>query len=207
MNDNTIKPKKYDFSLIEGISKKQLDQHYKLYEGYVNNLNKILQILQEKSTLTTGTTYSEARSLALGETYALNGTKLHELYFENLGDSKNQPSGLVLNWIQRDYDSFEQWQKRFTEYALSVRGWVIFTFDPIDMKTHIIGQDAHDVGSIWCSAPLLVLDVYEHAYMIQFGIDRKAYIDVFFNNIDWDIVNQRAAEAMFTYLMLTHGNE
>ncbi len=204
--DKTIKPKKYDFSLIEGISKKQLNEHYKLYEGYVNNLNKILQILQEKTILTTGTTYSEARSLALGETYALNGTKLHELYFENMGNSKKQPTGLVLKWILRDYGSFEQWKRRFIEYALSVRGWVVYTFDPIDMKTHIIGQDAHDVGSVWRSTPLLVLDVYEHAYMIQFGIDRKAYIDVFFKNIEWDIVNQRAAESMFASLMLTYSN-
>lgn len=196
MSENLIKPKKYDFSKVKGISRNQLEQHYKLYEGYVHNLNKIMETLQKKEALTTGTTYSESRSLALGETYALNGTKLHELYFENICALQIQPLGLAYKWILRDYGSYEQWQKKFTAFALSVRGWVVFTFDPIDGRTHIIGQDAHDQGSIINATPLLILDVYEHAYMIQFGIDRKAYIDVFYQNIDWDIVNQRAEEAM-----------
>lgn len=176
----------------------QLQQHYTLYKGYVSSYNKIIAILNEKDSLTTGTTYSEARSLALGETFSLNGTKLHQYYFENLGAVQDRPFGLIYKWINEDYGTFSNWKNRFTEIALSVRGWVTYAYDPIDSRTHIIGQDAHDVGSTWSSAPLLVLDVYEHAYMIDFGIDRRAYLDVFYQNINWEVVNERATEAMLT---------
>lgn len=198
MSSQIIEPKSFDFSSTKGFSLNQLEQHYILYEGYVKNINKIFSILRDRDHLTTGTTYSEARSLALGESYALNGVKLHEYYFENMVYPQDLPFGIIYKWILRDYGSFEKWKKQFIEFALSVRGWVIYAFDPINMRTHIIGQDEHDKGSIWQSAPLLVLDVYEHAYMIQFGIDRKAYINTFFNNINWEVVNQRAAEAMIS---------
>lgn len=193
-----IQPKNFNFSNIKGISMNQLQQHYMLYKGYVSSYNKITSILNDKETLTTGTTYSEARSLSLGETYSLNGIKLHQYYFENMGSVQNHPFGLVYKWITKDYGSFSQWKKRFTEMALSVRGWVVYSYDPIDSRTHIIGQDGHDVGSIWNASPLLVLDVYEHAYMIDFGINRKAYIEVFYQNINWEVVNNRAVEAMIT---------
>ncbi len=198
MKEKIIQPKNYDFSNIKGISMNQLQQHYTLYKGYVSSYNKITAILNEKNSLTTGATYSEARSLALGETFSLNGTKLHQYYFENLGSMQDRPFGLIYKWITEDYGSFSHWKKRFTEIALSVRGWVVYTYDPIDSRTHIIGQDSHDMVSIWSSAPLLVLDVYEHAYMIDFGIDRKAYLEVFYQNINWEVVNERAAEAMIT---------
>lgn len=193
-----IKVKEFNFNEVEGITKNQLIQHYKLYEGYVKSINKIWNILRYKEKYDKpNTTYSEMRSLKLGESYALNGVKLHEMYFENLGGKNNKIYGDINKLIIRDYGSYEKWEKRFIDTALSMRGWVVLAYDEIDNCLHTIGQDGHDMGSIWKSHPLLVLDVYEHAYMIDFGINRREYIDIFINNIDWDVVNTRLHKLFF----------
>jgi len=79
----------------------------------------------------------------------------------------------------------------FTNTGLSMRGWVVLIQGEYNGKLRIIGQDSHDDGTVYNGKPILVLDVYEHAYMIDFGIDRKEYIKVFFENINWDVVNKR----------------
>jgi len=184
--------KSYDFSTVKGISANQLKQHYKLYEGYIKKYNEISSILKSyKSLGEPNATYSEIRSLKLGESYALDGIKLHELYFENLTGTHRPPSGIILDMIIKRFGSYSRFIQLLKDVALSMRGWAILAIDPIDNDLHIFGLDAHDVGAVWEACPLLVLDVYEHAYMIDFGIDRKKYIDIFIENINWDVVNSR----------------
>lgn len=190
--NNIINAKKFNFNNINGISKKQLDQHYKLYEGYVNKLNQIWKISDTFPNFDgSNPTYSKMRSLKLGESYSLDGVKLHELYFKNMDYRYNKPFGNILELIRRDFKDYNKFIMYFKSVGLSIRGWCVLCIDPIDEKLHIIGQDAHDVGSIWNSTPLLVMDVYEHAYMIDFGINRSKYIDVFIQNINWNVVNKR----------------
>ncbi|OPJ56753.1 superoxide dismutase [Alkalithermobacter paradoxus] len=187
-----VEAKKFNFEDIKGISKRQLLQHYTLYEGYVNKVNEIWSELSKNLDYENpNQTYSQIRSLKLGESFAVNGTKLHEMYFENLGGERNKPYGEILKLIEERYGFYEFFKKRFRDIGLSVRGWVILAIDSIDRNIHIFGSDAHDVGSIWLSYPLLIMDVYEHAYMIDFGVDRRKYIDEFFNNINWKVVNDR----------------
>lgn len=187
-----IKAKNYDFERVKGISMNQLMQHYKLYEGYVKKINEIWSILAKKENFKdSNSTFSEMRSIKLGESYALDGVKLHELYFGNLGGNSTQPFGPILELIIRDYGSYSNFANRFKDVGLSMRGWAVLAIDPIDNRLHIYGQDSHDKGLVWNAFPLLVLDVYEHAYMIDFGIDRSKYIDVFMKNIKFDIVNMR----------------
>ncbi|WP_066497660.1 superoxide dismutase [Abyssisolibacter fermentans] len=189
---SNIEPITFNFDTVEGISLNQLNQHYKLYLGYVNKTNTIWNILSvEKNYENSNTTYSKMRSLKLGESYALNGVKLHELYFSNMTGESNKPHGDVLALISRDFGSLKNFYTRITDVALSMRGWVVVALDSMDKRLHVFGCDSHDMGSIWNAYPLLVLDVYEHAYMIDFGIDRKKYIEIFFNNINWTVVNQR----------------
>lgn len=191
MNKDII-AKKFNFNDIEGISLNQLTQHYELYKGYVNKLNEVWNILdKEKEFKDSNSTYSKMRSLQLGQSYALNGVKLHELYFENLGGNKNKPSGKILRMIEDEFGSYNFFSERFKSVGSSVRGWVVLAIDSIDNKLHIFGSDAHDVGSIWMAYPILIMDVYEHAYMIDFGIDRKKYMDIFMKNINWNVVNNR----------------
>lgn len=182
----------FNFSTVKGITEDQLMQHYKLYSGYVKKLNELWNFPVDARKYGEGnSTYSNMRSLKLGETYALDGITLHQLYFENICNSFKKPYGEILNLITRDFKSFENFKEYLTNVGLSMRGWAILVIDPIDNKLHIIGSDAHDVGALWNCYPLLVMDVYEHAYFIDFQTDRKKYIQIFIENINWKIVNER----------------
>ncbi|WDV46975.1 Fe-Mn family superoxide dismutase [Clostridiaceae bacterium M8S5] len=188
----TIQPISFDFKTVQGFTLNQLDQHYKLYLGYVHKINIIWSILSKNSNFSnSNSTYSDMRSLKLGESYSLNGVKLHELYFSNMTGLNTEPYGDALSFIVRDFKTLDNFYTRLTDVALSVRGWAVVAVDSMDKRIHIFGCDSHDVGSIWNAYPLLVLDVYEHAYMIDFGIDRKTYIKNFIENIDWRVVNNR----------------
>lgn len=187
-----IKPKVYNLKSIEGISMKQLDEHYKLYVGYVSKLNEIWNTPYIPSEYTgSNPTYSKMRSLKLGETYALDSVKLHQLYFQNMTGGNNAPNGPILNAIIDQFSSFENFISYFTNVGLSMRGWTILSIDPIDNKLHIIGSDLHDTGAVWASCPILVMDVYEHAYFMDFGTDRGKYISTFIKNINWEVINNR----------------
>ncbi|QZY53627.1 superoxide dismutase [Crassaminicella profunda] len=191
-----ITPKKFDFRSIEGISRKQLNEHYQLYKGYVKKINLIWRKLKEEKFIDPNTTYSPYRCLKLGESYALNGVKLHELYFGNLGGRKNKPYGKLLEKIEKDFGSYKNWEKDLLDAGKSARGWVVTAYDLMDDKIRNYLCDGHDQGGIWNALPILVLDVYEHAYMIDFGIDREKYLDIFIKNINWEICEKRYGEIL-----------
>lgn len=185
-------PQKYNFSTVKGITKKQLEEHYKLYTGYVTKVNEIWgTTVDAKSFGESNPTFSKMRSLKLGETYAVDGVKLHQMYFENMTGGYNKPTADILNLIKRDFKTYENFLEYFKSVGLAMRGWAILAIDPLDNKLHVFGSDAHDVGAVWNSIPLLIMDVYEHAYFMDFGTDRKKYIDTFIENINWQVVNNR----------------
>jgi len=187
-----IKPKIFNFKSVKGISTKQLDEHYKLYTGYVTKLNEIWNTPYKPINYAdSNATYSKMRSLKLGETYSLNGVKLHNLYFENMTEGSNIPYGPILNAIIKQFSSYDNFISYLTNVGLSMRGWAILTLDLLDNSLHIIGSDAHDNGAIWLSCPILIMDVYEHAYFMDFGTDRKKYISTFIENINWSVLNAR----------------
>lgn len=195
-----LKPETFDFRSVKGISQRQLDEHYKLYKGYVDNLNKIWNTPYIPNNFSdSNPTYSKMRSLKLGETYSLDGVKLHELYFQNMTGGSKNPYGPVLNAIMDQFSSYDNFISYFTNVGLSMRGWAVLTIDSIDNKFHIIGSDLHDKGAIWLSYPILILDVYEHAYFMDFGTDRKKYISEFIKNINWNVLNSRFQK--YIYLM------
>lgn len=187
-----IKTQNYNFSNVQGITQKQLTEHYKLYKGYVDKINEMWSIPNNSDMFpNSNSTYSKMRSLKRGESYALDGVKLHELYFNNITSGATPIGGKLLDKILRQFNSLDNFLKYFKEVGLSVRGWAILSIDPLDNKLHIFGSDAHDNGAIWLSYPLLIMDVYEHAYFLDFGTDKSKYIDVFFKNVNWNIVNHR----------------
>lgn len=189
---SNIKPETFDFKSVKGITTKQLDEHYKLYLGYVNTLNKIWNTTYIAANYEdSNPTYSTMRSLKRGETYALDGVKLHQLYFENMTGGSNTPGGSILNIIKNQFSSYDNFISYFTNVGLSIRGWAVLSIDSLDNKLHIIGSDSHDNGAVWLSYPILVMDVYEHAYFMDFGTDRKKYISTFIKNINWSVLNSR----------------
>jgi len=178
---------------LKGISQKALTEHYKLYEGYVNKTNEIWDKLLTADRTKANATYSEYRELKLEESYSLDGVKLHELYFENLGGPGGMPDGLISHMIAASFGSFEAWKEDFIACGISSRGWTVLCFDPIDLKLHNYLQDLHNHGIIVRTAPLLVMDTYEHAYFIDYGTDKKGYIKAFMDNIKWSEVNKRVS--------------
>ncbi|GIM28949.1 superoxide dismutase [Clostridium polyendosporum] len=187
-----IVPKNYAFATVKGITQKQLQEHYTIYKGYVTKLNEIDSASRNAADFPNpNATYSSLRSLKLGETYALDGIKLHELYFENITNSTCCIDGEMLKLIKNQWNSYENFMSYIKNTGLSMRGWIIIALDPLTYRLRVIGSDAHDVGAVWDCYPILVIDVYEHAYFLDFGTNKGKYLEVIFENINWKVVNKR----------------
>lgn len=182
---------------IEGFSERQLEEHHGiLYKGYVNKLNEIRKLMVSVDHSKANQSFSELRSLKIEETFALNGIKLHEAYFDNMGGLGGKAVGQALTLIERDFGSYEAWEKDFKAAGLAVRGWVVLGYDLESGTLHNFGSDSHNLGPIWSAVPILVMDTYEHAYMIDYGVKRPPYIEAFMKVIDWDVVNERLAKQL-----------
>lgn len=180
---------------MEGISQRQVDEHYSiLYKGYVTKVNEIRAGLETVDRSKANQTYSALRALKTEESFALNGVKLHEAYFDNLGGKGGRATGKILELIVRDFGSYEAWEADFKASGIAARGWVVLAYDLDDGRLHNYSSDAHNQGGIWSAVPLLVLDTYEHAYGIDYGVKRPPYIEAFMKNIDWAEVNARLAK-------------
>lgn len=186
---------KLDFEYTDDvtvINKEQFDVHMRLYEGYINKMNEIDALLKEEPGLEeANATYSKFRGIKRGETYALDGVILHEFYFENIGSANNTPDEDIRQILARDYGSFAEWEKHFVATAKASRGWVVLCYDPRSDRFRNISLDAHDYGNIAMSIPLLILDMYEHAYFLQYADNKAEYIKRFMENIDWQVVKDR----------------
>ncbi len=190
-----MEPKVYNFEGFPGLSPRQLAEHYTLYVGYINKYNEIQGLLETVDYSKANQTYSDLRSLKVGENFALNGIKLHEAYFENLG--LNQPfTGKIQTTIEATFGDYASFKAKFSGAGIAARGWVVLSLDLNSGNVAINSLDAHDVGYFVNTYPLLVMDVYEHAYMIDYGVKRADYIQAFFQNIAWDTVNRRLEKAL-----------
>lgn len=184
-----VKPLKY--TELDGLSEKQLKEHHDvLYTGYVKKIGEIEDKLKNVDLSLANATYSELRELKMEETFALNGVKLHEGYFDNMSKGGAKPAGKILEMITRDFGSCEAWEKEFKALGLTARGWVVLCYDLDERKLKNIICDSHNQGGVWNSIALLIMDVYEHAYFIDYATGRKAYIEAFFKNIDWQFVDR-----------------
>ncbi len=187
-----IYPKTFDFSNVRYISAFQLGQHYDLYLKYIEALNKVNSDMEMNNMYKIcNSNYSPIRSAEKATTFCMDSIKLHELYFENLTGNNNRAYGDAEYIINDKFGSYSDFIDKFKCIALSMRGWVSFSYDKFNDDYFIYGQDSHDDGVVLCARPLIVLDVYEHAYMIDYGINRGQYIDVFFDNLDFGVVNKR----------------
>ncbi len=176
---------------MEGFTGRQLDEHHDvLYKGYVNKLNEIESKLAEADPAEANATYSLIRELKREEVFATNAIRLHEGYFENLGGGGGRPGGEIARLIEEDFGSYEAWEREFKGLGIAARGWVVLAFDWSDRRLHNYLSDIHSDG-VWDASPLLILDVYEHAYFLDYGTARKAYIEAFMKNVNWEAVNER----------------
>jgi len=190
-----IVAKKLDESLLslDGISEKQIREHYTLYEGYVKKLNEVREKLADSSfeKSSPNQTYSTLRALKLGETFAACGVILHEAYFGNLGRKGTEPGKKTKELLKRRFGTVENFEKIVSGCGMAVRGWVVLAYENLSNSLRIFGADAHDVGAVWNAQPILVMDVYEHAYFLDFGTKRADYIEAFWKNVDWNEIERR----------------
>jgi len=184
-----VKPIPFPYDTLEGISEKQIRYHHdKHYASYVKNRDNIEQKLKEARDKGD---FSGIRGLKLNESHNASGMILHEIYFDCLGGKGGLPTGKLADKINEDFGSYENWKKEFLAMAKSSRGWVLLCFDPSDNRLHNFNVDFHDIGAIWGSVPILALDVWEHAYYLDYGPDRGKYIEAFFKNINWKRINEK----------------
>lgn len=178
---------------ITVIDKEQFEAHIRLYEGYVNNINKIDNELMwgNPERDQSNTTFSYYRELKRGETFSLNGVILHELYFENIGGIKEEPEQFVKDKLEMFFGNFNHWKEDFIATAKASRGWAVLAYDQRSNRLRNISLDAHDLGNIAYSAPVLILDMYEHAYFLQYVDNKAEYINQFMKNINWPVIQKR----------------
>lgn len=180
---------------LNGISENQIRQHWTLYEGYVNKTNELWGKLETVDRSKANQTYSEIREAKVELSFAWDGVKLHELYFGNLGGGGGNPPDRLRKALEDSFGSYDRWLEDLKASGMSARGWVVTSWEPKVGRVFNYIADAHNLYGIWQAVPLLVLDTYEHAYMIDYGVKRPPYIDAFMNNVDWEVVAQRLAQA------------
>lgn len=186
-----IEAKKFEsIKELNGISERTMTEHYKLYESYVKKFNEISDKLKTIDLDSANPTFSDVRALKVEYAFALNGVKNHELYFSHLAGGGGEPSGKLMAQIEKDFGSFEAWQKDLKASGMAARGWAWLVWDT-DLKklVNTVG-DTQSTYLVWNCTPLVALDVYEHAYFIDFGIMRRDYIDKFFENLDWLVIEK-----------------
>ena len=177
---------------IEGFSETLLTNHFTLYQGYVTNTNKLIDLLAVmlKEGKTGTPEYAELKR-RFG--FEFNGMRLHEYYFENLGGKSSlDKSSALAKKLADAYGSYDAWEQDFRATgAMRGIGWVVLYQDNVTGGLCNQWINEHEIGHLAGCRPILVMDVFEHAFMIDYGLKRADYIGAFFNNIDWQSVAGR----------------
>ncbi len=173
-------------------SKETLDLHYNvLYKGYVDNTNKT----EEKLKLARlNNNFENIKCLERDLSFHGSGAILHKLFFENMGPAiPTNPDVKLMQHIIKDFESYDKFKNQFTEAAKTVEasGWCILVFVPEFKKLEILQCEKHQNLTLWGCQPLLVLDMWEHSYYLQYKTKRPEYISAFWNIVNWNIVNKR----------------
>jgi len=194
----TYKPKQFSLSGLSGISDKTLATHFKLYEGYVKSVNElndhIADVLKDgKVDQEEFPAYSEL-TRRLGFEY--NGMVLHEYYFQNLkkdGAGKPAHDSQFTKGAEASFGSYDLWKTDFVGVGkMRGVGWAICYQDPTSGRLSNHWITLHEIGNVSGYVPILVMDVWEHAFILDYApADRPKYIEAFFSNIDWDAVQGR----------------
>jgi len=189
--------KNYDHLLgVSGFSDQLLKNHFTLYQGYVTNTNKLHDLLTAmlKEGKTATPEYAELKRRFGWE---FNGMRLHELYFGNMvkvGKKLEQDSKLMEK-ITGQFGSYENWEKDFKAAGMMRGiGWVVLYYDCEFDRLFNVWVNEHDVAHLSGCIPLLVMDVFEHAFMLDYGLKRADYIEAFFKAVDWGVVVKRCEE-------------
>lgn len=176
-----------------GISKATHDAHLGLWKGYANKTNEIRNLLANVDTDPTkaNQVYSEVRALKVNYAFAYGGYINHKVYFETLGGDGGPATGDVATLINESYGSFEKFIEDWKATGMAGRGWTFLGYDHEEQRVHTYIGDSQDTFPTWNHTLLLAMDVYEHAYFLDFQAARMKYIEAYTQSIDWSAVNAR----------------
>jgi Fe-Mn family superoxide dismutase len=188
--EHQVKPLPFDAAKLKGLSEKLLTSHHdNNYAGAVKRLN---QIQQQIGSLPTDTPPYHMGALKREELIATNSMVLHEFYFGNLG-GEGKATGSIVELLKARFGSVEAWEQDFRLTGLALgggSGWVVLNYNPHEQAVHNYWASDHTQSLAW-GMPLLVMDMYEHSYQMDYGANARGYIDAFFQNIQWEEVNRR----------------
>jgi len=193
----TYTAKTFNLPALQGLSEKQIKVHLALYEGYVKNVNLILETL--KGYATYGDKATEGDKLAVAElrrhfAFEFDGMRMHEYYFEQFeGEKSGDRESALAKAAEEKYGSGENFIAHIKEVAGSRGiGWVVVYADPRAGTLHTVFVNDHEVGQLAGLPILFALDLWEHAYMVDYvPAEKKNYIDAFFANVNWSVVEKR----------------
>jgi superoxide dismutase, Fe-Mn family len=177
----------------EGFSNQLLTNHFTLYSGYVTNTNKLMEEIAElEKQGKAGTPQFAEMKRRFG--WEFDGMRLHELYFGNMikGGASPDTGSKIYSKINEDFGSFDNWVKAFKATgAMRGIGWVALYFDVVGNQLFNTWIGEHDAGHLATATPVLIMDVFEHAFITDYGLKRADYIESFFKAIDWSAVQKR----------------
>jgi Fe-Mn family superoxide dismutase len=186
--NHPIKPMPFAYEKVSSVMDEATYKwhHDTHYAGYVNKRNEIEAMLKTADLSKANANYSVYRELKLEETWNADGAVLHELYWDSMGGDGKLGDDELAKRIAEDFGSFDAWKADFMACAKVSRGWTALVLDmSTDVKTRNVLLDFHNIGGFVGAMPLIVVDVYEHAYYHKFGPDRASYLQAFVDNIDW----------------------
>lgn len=195
---NTYNARSFNLSNLKGISDATLEMHFKLYEGYVKETNKLNEKIADfiKDGKVDQEEFAEYSELTRRLGFEYNGMVLHEYYFDNMkrdGTGDPNRSSSFFKAAEASFGSYAMWKADFTSTAkMRGVGWVICCHNHLNGRLSNHWVSLHEIGIVAGFTPLLVLDVWEHAFLLDYKPSEKPkYIEAFFSNIDWDIVQER----------------
>mgnify|MGYP001200772952 FL=1 len=191
------KAKKYNLP-TELLSQKTKNAHQELLGNYINRLNDTSARLDSADRNLANPNASEFRDLKLNEVHNLNAAFLHALYFENIADTKSviTMDSLTFMRLERDFGTFDDWQKDFIACALSSRnGWAVTVYNTFLQRYINVVVDLHSINIPFASYPVIVLDCWEHSYYRDYLNDRKSYIYAMMKELKWKVIEKRFEKA------------
>lgn len=176
-----------------GISRATHDNHLTLWKGYANKTNEIRKALaaMEVDPAAANQIYSQMRALKVNYAFAYGGLINHNVYFDTIGGQGGPATGDVATLIAEAYGDFDRWAADWKATGMAGRGWVFLGYDHAEQRIHTYIGDAQDTVPAWDHTLLLAMDVYEHAYYLDFQTARMKYIEAYMQVVDWDAVNAR----------------
>ncbi|MFA6585893.1 MAG: Fe-Mn family superoxide dismutase [Candidatus Paceibacterota bacterium] len=194
----TFTQKSFNIDELKGISTKNIEEHLKLYAGYVNQTNLVLEKINELSE-NAETNMGILSGLQRRFSFEYNGMRNHEIYFESLSGKANTLEGgsKLREAITAEWGSFEKWLALFKAIATTRGvGWAILYFDKKENRLLNAWVDEQHLGQLQDCTPIIALDMWEHAYLFDYiPADKKKYIEAFFENINWEVIEENFKKA------------